>query len=81
MWSEFSRTMGLKRMDSAIRVGNSSVGGAPLAELCRRYSGLELSLFGSAARGEDRVESDIDLLVEFLPEAEIDLIDYSGLML
>ena len=30
-----------------------------------------LSLFGSALRGELRPESDIDLLVEYLPEARI----------
>ncbi|HWR51140.1 MAG TPA: nucleotidyltransferase family protein [Bryobacteraceae bacterium] len=41
----------------------------------------ELSLFGSAARGEMRPDSDIDLLVEFLPGTEIDLVDYAGLML
>ena len=29
----------------------------------------ELSVFGSAARGEMRLDSDIDLLVDFLPEA------------
>jgi hypothetical protein len=28
-----------------------------------------------------RPDSDIDLLVEFLPDAEIDLLDYAGLML
>lgn len=28
-----------------------------------------------------RPESDIDLLVEFLPTAQIDLVDYAGLML
>jgi hypothetical protein len=28
-----------------------------------------------------RAESDIDLLVEFLPDAQVDLIDYAGLML
>jgi uncharacterized protein len=49
--------------------------------LCRRYLVRELSLFGSAARGEMRPESDIDLLVAFLPESEIDLVDYTGLML
>ena len=39
--------------------------GASLGELCRRYQVKELSLFGSAARGEMRAESDIDLMVEF----------------
>jgi len=28
-----------------------------------------------------RPDSDIDLLVEFLPNAQIDLVDYAGLML
>ena len=41
----------------------------------------ELSVFGSAARGEMRPDSDIDLLVEFLPEAEIGLLEHAGLML
>ncbi len=52
-----------------------------LADLCRSYQVRELSLFGSAARGEMRPDSDIDLLVEFLPDAQIDLVDYAGLML
>ena len=41
------------------------LGGASLGELCRRYQVKELSLFRSAARGEMRAESDIDLMVEF----------------
>ena len=40
-----------------------------------------LSVFGSAARGELRPDSDLDFLVEFLPDAEIDLVDYAGFML
>lgn len=40
-----------------------------------------MSVFGSGARGEARPDSDIDLLVEFLSEAEIDLLEYAGLML
>ncbi len=64
-----------------IRLGLVEVDEAKLAELCRRYQVRELAVFGSAARGEMRPESDIDLLVEFLPEAEIGLIEYSGLML
>src|SRR6266545_1822814 len=52
-----------------------------ITELCRRYQVKELAVFGSAARGEMRPDSDIDLLVEFLPEAEVDLIDHAGLML
>ena len=40
-----------------------------LAELCQRHSIVELSIFGSAARGEMRPDSDIDILVEFAPDA------------
>lgn len=36
---------------------------AQIAEVCRRYHVKELSLFGSAARGELRPDSDVDLLV------------------
>ena len=52
-----------------------------IAELCRRYHVRELAVFGSAARGEVRPESDIDLLVEFDPDARVGLIDYASLML
>lgn len=47
--------------------------GTELAEMCRRYQIKELSLFGSAVRGEMRPDSDIDLLVEFMPDAEVSL--------
>lgn len=33
-----------------------------IAELCRRYGIAELSVFGSVARGDDRPDSDVDLL-------------------
>ena len=52
-----------------------------VAELCRRYHVRELSVFGSAARGQLRPDSDVDLLVEFIPDAEIGLLEYAGLML
>ena len=38
-----------------------------IAEICRRYHVRKLSLFGSAAVGEERPDSDVDLLVEFVP--------------
>lgn len=52
-----------------------------LAEICRRYQVHQLSVFGSVARGQMRADSDVDLLVEFSPAAEIGLIKYAGLML
>ena len=68
-------------MSRPLQFGDTKVDEARLADLCRRYRVRELSVFGSAARGEMRPDSDIDLLVEFLPEAEIDLVDHAGLML
>jgi len=64
-----------------LQLGDMPVDENQLAGLCRRYRVRELSLFGSAARGEMRSDSDIDMLVEFLPDAEIDLVDHAGLML
>lgn len=42
-----------------------------LADFCRRNQVQELALFGSAASGTMGPESDIDLLVTFLPEARV----------
>ena len=64
-----------------IRLGLVAVEENKLAELCRRYQVRELAVFGSAARGEMQPDSDGDLLVEFLPEAEIGLLEHAGLML
>ena len=64
-----------------MHLGITEVDESRLAALCRRYRVRELSVFGSAARGEMRPDSDIDLLVEFLPEAEPGLLDHAGLML
>ncbi|HEY4362746.1 MAG TPA: nucleotidyltransferase family protein [Bryobacteraceae bacterium] len=40
-----------------------------IAELCRRYRVQEMAVFGSAARGEMHPDSDIDVMVEFQPDA------------
>lgn len=47
-----------------------------LSDLCRRYDVRELALFGSVVRDDFRSESDIDVLVEFLPEARVGLFRY-----
>ena len=44
-----------------------------LANLCRRHGIARLALFGSAARGELEAESDIDVLVEFVPGRRVGL--------
>lgn len=53
---------------------------AQIAEICRRYQVKELAVFGSAARGEMRPDSDIDLLVDFLPEARPGLLELAAMM-
>jgi len=52
---------------------------AEIADICRRYQVKELAVFGSAARGEARTGSDIDLLVDFLPQARISLLGHSAM--
>ena len=67
-------------MAGILQLGEAQVDATALAELCARYRVRELSLFGSAVRGEMRPESDPDILVaEFLSDSEVDLVDYAGL--
>ncbi|MDP9238810.1 MAG: nucleotidyltransferase family protein [Chloroflexota bacterium] len=40
-----------------------------IAAFCRKWQIVEFALFGSAARGELRDDSDIDVMVQFAPEA------------
>jgi predicted nucleotidyltransferase len=47
-----------------------------LEALCRKYRIRKLSVFGSAARGEARADSDVDLMVEFEPESAPSLWDF-----
>jgi predicted nucleotidyltransferase len=54
---------------------------AQLAAICRRYRVGRMSVFGSVARGEARPDSDVDILVEFLPGAAVGMVEYAGLML
>ena len=50
-----------------------------LAALCRKYGIARLSLFGSACRNELRPESDVDLMVEFLPDSRASLFDITAM--
>ncbi len=59
-------------MNRAPHLRNALVEEAALAELCRRYRVRGLSVFGSAAQGDMRPNSDIDLRIEFLPDSEVD---------
>lgn len=46
-----------------------------LAGFCRRHHIRRLSLFGSQLKGTAKPDSDIDLLVEFEPDAHVTLLD------
>lgn len=48
---------------------------ATLAQFCQAHHIGRLALFGSQLKGTAKPESDIDLLVEFLPEARPTLFD------
>lgn len=50
-----------------------------IEELCKKYKVRELSLFGSRARGDFNESSDFDFLIDFAPEARIDLFDFSSI--
>ena len=50
-----------------------------ITEVAKRHHAVNLRLFGSVARGEENEQSDIDLLVDFLPGStlldQVDLIE------
>ena len=52
---------------------------AKLASVCRRYHVVELSVFGSVARGDAGEASDVDLLVSFERGAKITLFTLADL--
>jgi hypothetical protein len=45
-------------------------------ELKQKYNIKEIGIFGSYIRDEQNKTSDIDILVEFSPEAKISLLDF-----
>ena len=66
-------------MGHTLQLGDVQVDQNKLVELCRRYGVRELSLFGSAVRGEMRPGSDIDVMVEFDPSERIGLLKFESL--
>ena len=52
---------------------------AEITEFCRRNKIIKLSLFGSSLREDFSPESDVDILVEFDPEARVGLMKLAGM--
>jgi len=48
-----------------------------LADYCHRYQVQRLALFGSVLGNDFRADSDVDVLVSFLPNAHIGFITFS----
>ena len=48
---------------------------------CRRHGIKRLALFGSVLRSDFRADSDVDVLIEFLPAQRIGLFGLAGLEL
>lgn len=78
--SHASGDNGIKR-ESHVTISHQELGFSvrELADICRRYCVKRLSVFGSAARGELKPDSDIDLLIEFQPGAPIGLFELENL--
>ena len=65
-----STSKGTKPVAEKLRISQTK-----LAALCRKYGIAKLSLFGSASRNELTAESDVDLMVEFLPGSRASVFD------
>lgn len=46
-----------------------------ISDFCKRWNLTELLLFGSVLRDDFRADSDVDVLVEFAPEARPEFVD------
>ncbi len=67
-------------MSRTVHLGDAQVDAAKLADLCQRYGVTELSLFGSAVRGEMGPGSDLDIMVDFDPAARIGIVKFESLV-
>ena len=66
-------------MGQILQLGDVQIDQDKLADLCRHYGVRELSLFGSAVRGEMRPGSDMDVMVEFDPSVRVGLLKFESL--
>ena len=50
-----------------------------LRAFCEKHKVIRLALFGSVLRDDFREDSDVDVLVEFAPDAHVGLIGLAGM--
>jgi uncharacterized protein len=48
-----------------------------IGEICKQYKVKQLAIFGSAVKGTAGPDSDIDLLVEFQPDAQMGFLQFA----
>mgnify|MGYP001564245513 FL=1 len=65
---------GLQPASEKLRISQTK-----LAALCRKYDVARLSLFGSASRNALTPASDVNLMVEFLPDSRASLYDVTAM--
>ena len=46
-----------------------------IERICKKYKIIEVSIFGSSLREDFKDDSDVDILIEYSPNAEISLFD------
>jgi uncharacterized protein len=85
-----AKRVGRKYIDRLAKGTNFIITGGPmnqhidiptdeLREVCEQFQVRELSLFGSVLRSDFTADSDVDMLVEFRPEARIGFLELSRL--
>ena len=50
-----------------------------ITDFCRRWKVTQLALFGSVLRADFRLDSDVDVLVSFQPDAQVSLFDLGAM--
>jgi len=58
---------------------NIKISQTQIADFCQRHRIRWLALFGSVLRDDFGPESDVDILVEFEPQARLGLMAYAGI--
>jgi len=67
-------------MDTRMNTVRVDIPTERIGAFCRKWQVAELSLFGSVLRDDFGPESDVDVLVQFSPEAPWSLFDFVDMM-